>query len=427
MSIRWVLSLGIAGLFGLMAICQIGLIYWSKDRIEREILQQSQELTRVVLRATSKQFGPPAAASPPTEAQWTEQEKNIRVVTTEADPVDLHELQQKMEQQLAQVQKNGGPAEFRVLHKELRTTPLTQTLFHSSIAMILACSLVALLLALWLAHKFIAPLQQLITAFRQLAAGDLGVQLPVQGLADYRYVQQQFNLTSQQLAAAAAQAELHQAQQHLIELGEISRGLVHALRNPLHTLALSIEQLAEHQPDQQTQKLAVLAEQKVQHINRTLTALLTLSCGQIDRSQPVSLLALMQDLALEFSSSGVRFELELAPELQLTGAETELRSLLHAVVSNAVEASPPAGQVRVYAQTSATQLTLFIDDQGAGLSPDIAARLFQPHVSSKAEGAGMGLYICQRLLRRYYQGDLALHNKAEGGCCAQLWFGRGAQ
>jgi len=434
MSIRWVLSLGIAALLGLMAIGQIGLIYWSKDRIEREIQQQSQELTKVVIHATTQQLAnnavPPVPSVPqvtpvPAPGNTKQQLQKLEIITSSNRPIDVQQLQQQMEQQLESIQQQAGQREFKLFRNNSGASSLIQSLFQSAILMILICALLAFVLALWLAHKFIAPLQQLIEGFRQLAAGRLGVQLPVQGLADYRYVQQQFNVTSQQLAEHASQAEQQQAQQHLIELGEISRGLVHALRNPLHTLALSIEQLAAQQPDTTTQQLALLAEQKVQHINRTLTALLTLSCGQIDRNQPVSLPTILQDLLLEFSSAPVQFDLSLPETVPLYGSEAELRSLIHAVLCNAIEASPVQGLVRIDVTVDDEHLWLRITDQGPGLTAQVAARLFQPHVSSKPEGAGMGLYICQRLLQRYYQGDVALVNNTAGGCAATIRLKRG--
>ena len=70
---------------------------------------------------------------------------------------------------------------------------------------------------------------------------------------------------------------------------------------------------------------------------------------------------------------------------------------------------------------------LCIADQGPGLEPAIAERLFSPHCSSKAEGAGMGLYIAQRLLNRYYQGSVSLQNQPAGGCLACIQFAQEVQ
>lgn len=197
--------------------------------------------------------------------------------------------------------------------------------------------------------------------------------------------------------------------------------MVHALRNPIHTLTLLLEQVADSDDVQLRQQLAVSAEQKMQQINRSLTALLTLSCADINRQQQVSILAVVQDLMLEFSTAKVQFQLAGDTDFAIPGAESELRTILHAVLSNAVEASPTDGVIRL--TLNSTQRQLSIEDQGTGLTEDIAKALFSPHCSSKAEGAGMGLYIAQRLLQRYYAGYIVLRNRVSGGCHANICFG----
>ena len=167
------------------------------------------------------------------------------------------------------------------------------------------------------------------------------------------------------------------------------------------------------------------AEQKMQQINRSLTALLTLSCDDINRSQQLSLRSVINDLMLEFSTAAVKFELSGDDDLYLAGAESELRAIVHAVLSNAVEASPAQGLISL--TLDATQRQLTITDQGPGLAPVIAERLFSPHCSTKAEGAGMGLYIARRLLERYYQGTISLQNLSAGGCLACIGFYQEAQ
>ena len=59
-------------------------------------------------------------------------------------------------------------------------------------------------------------------------------------------------------------------------------------------------------------------------------------------------------------------------------------------------------------------------DEGKGLADDIKENLFKPHITSKSEGAGMGLFIVKRLSQLHYGGDVELHNRAEGGCEATL-------
>lgn len=426
MSIRTVLFGGIIALLLLMALSQMALVYAFNQRLEQEISKQSEQLTRVVLQMTAEKLQP-AGASPEDGGQQTQQvkkvQREIKVIELEGDQqVIQHNLQTEFQHQLHLITADDAPPQLKTWHVKSQkgVSPVVADFMRYTLLLIAVSTLLATILAVWLAHRFMRPLDQLVLGFRQLQQGALGHSIKEQGLREYRYVAQQFNTMSRQLADLAAQAEQARQQQHLIELGEISRGMVHALRNPIHTLTLLLEQVAASDDAALRAKLAETAEQKMQQINRNLTALLTLSCDDINRSQPVSLLSILSDLMLEFSAAPLQFQLSGDEDLYLAGAESELRAIVHAVLSNAVEASPAQGVICL--TLDAAKRRLCIADQGPGLEPGIAEQLFSPHCSTKAEGAGMGLYIAQRLLNRYYQGTVSLQNQPAGGCLACIQF-----
>ena len=431
MSIRTVLFGGIIALLLLMALSQMALVYGFNQRLEQEISKQSEQLTRVVLQMTAEKLQP-AGASPESGQQQTQQvkkvQREIKVIELEGDQqVIYRNLQSEMQHQLHLITADDAPPQLKTWHVKSQNgvSPVVADFMRYTLLLIAVSTLMAIGLALWLAHRFMRPLDQLVLGFRQLQQGALGHSIKEQGLREYRYVAQQFNTMSRQLADLAAQAEQARQQQHLIELGEISRGMVHALRNPIHTLTLLLEQVAASDDAGLRTRLAETAEQKMQQINRSLTALLTLSCDDINRSQQLSLRSVISDLMLEFSTAAVQFELRGDDELFLAGSESELRAIVHAVLSNAVEASPPQGLISLTLDAAQRQLTIV--DQGPGLAPGIAERLFSPHCSTKAEGAGMGLYIARRLLERHYQGSINLQNLPAGGCLACIGFYQEAQ
>ena len=476
MRIQQALALGILTIFLLMAIGQLGTLWWFQQQLQQQLTTQSGELSKMVLARTAEKLqlvthniteqgqsfvfstenqlettttesssspqqtntGQSAATSTaptiiatPTANTTTQgaapsasnpQIKVIRMDTLSANALP-GVMQQELEQILVEL-KTDQPSStqwvqrFKVERQGSSQQILQQYLSYQLFALLISIML-ALSLTLWLGYRFIAPLQLLVSGFRRLAQGEQQVQLAfTPTLQEYQYVLNQFNLTSQQLDELASHREQLAQQQQLVELGEISRGLVHALRNPIHTMALALEQLPQTDPQQQA--LQQLIEQKMQHINRTLTALLTLSCEGVDRRQPVSLPLILQDIALEFSYQPVQLALWLPDQLLLQGAETELRSICHAVISNAVEASPIDGIVTIQLTEQQGTAILQVMDQGPGIPSAIAGQLFQPHISSKAEGAGMGLYLCQRLLQRYYHGHVELQAASSGGCIAIL-------
>lgn len=477
MTIQRALLWGICLILAVVAVSQLLSLWWLQQQLQQEITKQSGQLSKIVLARTAekiqlntkiitlddKNTAEPASAPDNTPPATTDKSGNTtttvtkRIITSNGDEmaqevrifkVDSQQaLPEVMQIELAETLQeldelhaigNNGAAQpwvqrFNIDSASHSKAIIDKYLRYQLLALLVSLAL-ALSLALWLGYRFIAPLQQLVQGFRRLASGEAPVQLDdSQGLAEYRFVLNQFNTASQQLTELAAHRAQLAQQQQLIELGEISRGLVHALRNPIHTMALALEQMPAM--SEQQQQLHKLIEQKMQHINRTLTALLTLSCDGVDRSEQVSLNAVLQDIALEFSQAKVQIQLDLPATVLMAGAEAELRTIAHAVICNAVEASPELGVVKVQLQKFDDRIELMVSDQGAGLSNDIIAQLFQPHISSKAEGAGMGLYLCRRLLQRYYHGDIAINNlpgnhptepandNVVSGCMAKITFG----
>jgi len=483
MTIQRALIWGICLILAVVALSQLLSLWWLQQQLQQEITKQSGQLSKIVLARTAEKIqlntqvitlddGQPAAPASRTSDQTAASASNIKsnisdnattrvtkriISTSHGDETaqEVHIFKVDSQQALPEVLQieldetlqeldalhaigNNGAAQpwvqrFNIDSASQSKAIIDKYLRYQLLALLVSLAL-ALTLALWLGYRFIAPLQQLVQGFRRLASGEAPVHLDAsQGLTEYRFVLSQFNAASQQLTDLAAHRAQLAQQQQLIELGEISRGLVHALRNPIHTMALALEQMPA--VSDQQQQLHKLIEQKMQHINRTLTALLTLSCDGVDRSEQVSLNAVLQDIALEFSQAKVHIQLELPAPVLLAGAEAELRTIAHAVICNAVEASPELGVVKVRLQKFADRIELMVSDQGAGLRSDITPQLFQPHISSKAEGAGMGLYLCRRLLQRYYHGDIEINNlpvnhpnepandNRVGGCMAKITFG----
>ena len=457
--------LGVCGLFVLLGLSQALTLWWFQQQLQHELSEQSQALSRIILARTAEKlqhqfvfntdsavqvFSSDDGARQPTSSHSEQQpqaqtaatqtppaqrqvevrklENGITIVQMKQQgpvdgkqpmPVDL-DLNLQLEQTLSELQQQSTAPQHWVSQFRLKTSGSSQQLIsqylgYQLLALALTTAL-ALLLLLWFGSRLLQPLQQLVRGFRALAQGNAGIQLDTGApLAEYRLALQQFNQASTELAALQQQKAELARQQQLVELGEVSRGLVHALRNPIHTMALALEQRPGSDP-----VLQQLIEQKMQHINRTLTTLLTLSCQGVDRSASVALKTVLQDLCLEFSGQ----QLQLEAQAQCCrGVEAELRFILHVLVSNAVEASPEPGSVCLKLWREPDGIYFEVSDLGLGLSPEVAASLFQPHISSKAEGAGMGLYLAQRLLQMYYQGDIRLHNRPEGGVLAQIRLG----
>lgn len=273
----------------------------------------------------------------------------------------------------------------------------------------------AALIARWLGR----PLQHLAAGAAALGRGECAAKLTPSGPPELRACIAAFNGMREDLERLQHEAERAREQRALAELGEIGRGLAHSLRNPLHALGLGLESLASRGGD-----AALLAQSRAQlgRIDEALRGFLALASSASARAQTVDLVEVIEDVLLEASQrtgGAVRFERAL-DSVRLPAVRAELRILIHTLVMNAVEASPAGGSVRVELVAEGAGARIEVCDEGAGVDPAIRARLFEPHVSSKPAGAGMGLFLSRRLVQQRYGGDIELQDRQPHGTCARL-------
>ncbi|MCL2920143.1 sensor histidine kinase [Shewanella litorisediminis] len=294
-------------------------------------------------------------------------------------------------------------------------------------ALILVSSLLALIFVYWLSRRVSGPLSELATGHRKLGEGQLGYQVTPRGVDEIKTMLEGFNAMSEKLAQLSAREQQIASQQHLVELGEITRGIAHSLRNPLHTLGL----LAENQSQTDDASLRALQlgqiQQKIAMMDKHIQSLLTLSSSEVDRSRPIPVNAVVQDILLELSVAGVKPQLSLSgfeTEHWLPGMESEIRSILHAVIINAVEAQAgnDAPWLGIDVSAGQGQLCVTVTDKGVGMDEHLIERLGQPHVTTKPEGTGMGLYIASRLLTSHYGGSLTFTRPKDGGTRVVVHF-----
>lgn len=289
-----------------------------------------------------------------------------------------------------------------------------------------------LLLAGAVAHRVSAPLRRLATAAEEVGDGAFGTQVDAEsGDRELASTLGAFNRMSSRLAELDARARKLSALRHLGEIGDVARGLAHALRNPLNALGLSVEELSARASESDPEGAGSLAEsarRQIQRMDRGIRSFLVLASPGGGKVARLDLGGLARDVALEALQDGggrVRVQARVAAEgAAISAIEAELRAVLQALVVNAVEASPDGGEVEVrVAPSAAAGVRIEVLDRGPGLADEVRRRLFTPHVSTKSNGSGMGLFLAHRLATERYGGSLELLDREGGGTRAVLTLG----
>jgi two-component system C4-dicarboxylate transport sensor histidine kinase DctB len=232
----------------------------------------------------------------------------------------------------------------------------------------------------------------------------------------------------------ARTAQLRAAQNDLVHagklaaLGQMSAGMVHELNQPLtalRTLSDSAGILLDHDRREEVRGNLQRISGMVDRLARLTSRLKTFAHKSEVPPQPVALARSIADihamLGAELKEREIRVEVDIRPaELSVMADEATIGSLLSNLMRNAIDAMQESPQrlLRIEARAHAERAILTVTDTGPGIRADILARLFEPFVTSKPAGAGLGLglVICAQLVRAA-GGTLRAGNRAEGGAC----------
>lgn len=290
-------------------------------------------------------------------------------------------------------------------------------------ALVLALTGVALLVATALAHTMTRPLRELEQALEQVAAGDLETRVAASGAREMRTLGERFNAMTARLSAARtalAQAEREAAWR------EVARRLAHEFKNILTPMSLSMHRLrrrAHHVPadqqgavsdsltaiDQALGDLTRLAEQFSQNARLPEPRLEHLDLAQVVREaarlhEPERVAVVLAPAAAPLPVSGDRLLLSRA---------------VHNLLLNACEASPDGATVEVRVMAQGTEAMVEILDRGTGLANEVRERLFEPYISTRARGSGLGLSLVRDIAVQH-RGRVTLTDRDGGGTCACL-------
>jgi signal transduction histidine kinase len=111
--------------------------------------------------------------------------------------------------------------------------------------------------------------------------------------------------------------------------------------------------------------------------------------------------------------AGIDLTVQGPEGLVVLGDATQLRQALVNLILNAVQASSPPGEVRVLSRREGGLVIVDVEDTGPGVADSVRGRLFEPLISTKAHGNGLGLALVKRVAERH--GGSVGHEPAPGG------------
>jgi signal transduction histidine kinase len=279
--------------------------------------------------------------------------------------------------------------------------------------------LASLVLAVAVAEHLGRRVRQLGRRTRQIAGGDFSP-MPLPGRNDeLRDLGRSINEMAEQLARLQ---ETVQRTERLRLLGQVGGGLAHQLRNGLAGARLALQLHARDCRDGDGESLAVALRQ-LALLEAHLKRFLDLGHAGPLRREALSLRALVSETAalLGPRCRHARIDLRWRPppdEFPVLGDAGQFEQLLLNVMGNAAEAAGPGGWVEVGLRREdgpAPVVVLEVSDSGPGPPPEVAAKLFEPFVTGKPEGVGLGLAVARQVAEAH-GGRITWRREADRTC-----------
>jgi signal transduction histidine kinase len=216
-------------------------------------------------------------------------------------------------------------------------------------------------------------------------------------------------------------------QRRLAEQAQFSAGMAHQIKNPLAALRGYVELLARGLADPMQKQITDKLVSEIGALDRIVRDFLQFSRGAHGSVERLSLEAALRPVVEAARAAGgdkVEVQMPTLPQTELEVDSTALREALSNVAINAAEAMREAGgTLTFHASASGKLVTIDVTDTGPGVSEEVRGHLFEPFVTGKADGTGLGLPIARRLLRDM-GGDLEMIQSDASGTMFRATFVR---
>ncbi len=214
----------------------------------------------------------------------------------------------------------------------------------------------------------------------------------------------------------------------LITLGEMASALAHELNQPLTAIrnfsALGLRRLGENPPEGVKATLEIIAEQALRAGEIVRRVRSFVHKGELSFA-PVQVNDVVADMCrfaeLDAPTAGVQVVRDLQPDLPpVDGDRGGLDQLVMNLIKNGIEAMASSGAERRLTIATALRqdecIECSVSDRGPGVPENVRASLFEPFVTTKADGVGLGLAICRTIVENH-GGRLWVEANPGGGAC----------
>ncbi|MGD1045825.1 MAG: ATP-binding protein [Bacteroidota bacterium] len=254
-----------------------------------------------------------------------------------------------------------------------------------------------------LALRFARPLNQLTRAAKNVADGNLDINVSVKSNDEIGTLAKSFNDMISKLRTSREELVTHEREN---AWKEMAKQVAHEIRNPLTPMKLSIQHLQHAFKDRAPEREEILQRvtqtviDQIETLSRIATEFSHFAKMPERKFERVSIDNLLKETINLFREvQGISFIDQLAsPNVEVIADSDQLHGVFINIIRNAIQAIEKAGTITISTSQEGRLCLIMISDTGLGIPEEIRSKIFEPNFSTKSEGMGIGLAIARRVI-----------------------------
>ena len=244
-----------------------------------------------------------------------------------------------------------------------------------------------------------------LAAFALMALTFQPLKTGIQRLVDqliFRSPQEEIARRMERLEEQAFQTEKFKA------VSTLAAGMAHEIKNPLTAIQTFADFIPErHRDPEFAKKLHEVLTTEAKRMRELVQDLLTFAKPKSPQLKPVDIGPLVASTVSMLSGELLKKQIQWSVDCRHNGAAIhadpdQLRQVLINLIQNAADAMPAGGQLKITTQAVNSHLELTISDTGSGIPPALLPKIFDPFVTTKPDGNGLGLAMVYSIIQAHH-------------------------